>query len=89
VVEPPLAKLSDMELELKARHNVEAQCEMGKRKVNKRDSISVVIGANYLKRASRNGSSDAKAALQKVYDTLERDAAAGNTHAKNLLEVIK
>jgi phage FluMu protein Com len=89
VVESPLSRLSDMELETKAQHSVEAQYEIGKRKVKRGDSISIVLGTNFLKKAAKNGSSDAKEALQKVYNSLESDAAAGNTHAKNLLEVIK
>ena len=89
VVEPPLSSLSDMELETKARHSVEAQFEIGKRKVKQGDSISIVLGTNFLKKAAQNGSSEAKTALQTVYKSLESDAAAGNTHAKNLLEVIK
>lgn len=89
VVESPLSRLSDMELETKAQHSVEAQFEIGKRKVKRGDSISIVIGTNFLKEAAKNGSSEAKAALQKVYLNLEQKAAAGNTHAKNLLEVIK
>lgn len=89
VVESPLSSLSDMELETKARHSVEAQFEIGKRKVKQGDSISIVLGTNFLKKAAQNGSSEAKTALQTVYKSLESDAAAGNTHAKNLLEVIK
>ena len=84
-----LAKLTDMELELKAKNNVEAQYEYGKRKVLKGDSVSIVIGANYLRLAAKNGYSDANAALQKVCNQLEHDAANGNNHARNLLEVIK
>ena len=89
VADSPLSRLSDMELETKAQHSVEAQYEIGKRKVKRGDSISIVLGTNFLKKAAKNGSSDAKEALQKVYNSLESDAAAGNTHAKNLLEVIK
>lgn len=89
VVESPLSSLSDMELETKAQHSVEAQYEIGKRKVARKDSVSVVLGTNYLKKAAQNGSSEADAALQKVYKSLENDADKGSTLAKNLLEVIK
>ena len=84
-----LKAMSDYELAQEARDNAEAQYELGKRKIARKDSIDVVIGVNYLKLAARNGSSDAEAALHKVYGSLERDAANGSSLARNLLDVIK
>ena len=84
-----LKSMSDYELAQEARDNAEAQYELGKRKIARKDSIDIVIGVNYLKLAARNGSSDAEAALHKVYGSLERDAANGSSLARNLLDVIK
>ena len=84
-----LKAMSDYELAQEARHDAEAQYELGKRKIARKDSIDIVIGVNYLKLAARNGSSDAEAALHKVYGSLERDAANGSSLARNLLDVIK
>ena len=83
------AKLGDYELEDYARKgDIHAQYELGKRWVNIKDSINIVKGTNYLKLASRNGSSEARRALQNVKSTLRNAANNGNTHAENLLKVI-
>lgn len=82
-------KLGDYELEDYARKgDIHAQYELGKRWVNRKDSINIVKGTNYLKLASRNGSSEARRALQNVKSTLRNAANNGNTHAENLLKVI-
>lgn len=81
-------KLSDLELELRAKDDVTAQFKIGKRYVNRKDSINIVKGTNYLKLARRNGSAEARKALLKVESSLRRDADSGNSHAANLLEVI-
>lgn len=80
--------LADYELERLAKKDVKAQYELGKRWVNRKDSINIVKGINYLKMASRNGSSEARNALQSVRSTLREKADNGNTHAENLLKVI-
>lgn len=83
------AKLGDYELEDYARKgDIHAQYALGKRWVNIKDSINIVKGTNYLKLASRNGSSEARRALQNVKSTLRNAANNGNTHAENLLKVI-
>lgn len=83
------ANLGDYDLEDYARKgDVHAQYELGKRWVNIKDSINIVKGTNYLKLASRNGSSEARRALQNVKSTLRNAANNGNTHAENLLKVI-
>lgn len=84
-----LKDMSDYDLAREAKSSAEAQYELGKRKIARKDSIDIVIGVNYLKLAARNGSSDAEAALHKVYGSLERDAANGSSLARNLLDVIK
>lgn len=80
--------LDDYELQQMAKDDVKAQYVLGKRLVNRKDSTYIVLGANYLKLASRNGSSEARNALQSVKSTLRKAANNGNTHAENLLKVI-
>lgn len=78
--------LSDYELEQQAmKGNAEAQCVLGKRWVNRHDSINVVKGINYLKLAARNGSSEAQTTLRRVYTALQQSAANGSTMAGNIL----
>ena len=81
-------KLDDYELQQMAKKDVKAQLELGKRLVNRKDSVYIVLGTNYLKLASRNGSEEARNALQSVKATLRDAANRGNTHAENLLKVI-
>ena len=81
-----LANMSEYDLERMAmKGDAEAQCLLGKRWVNKGDSINVVKGIKYLKQAAHNGSSEAKTALDKVYATLQRSVANGSTTANNIL----
>ena len=78
--------LSDYELEQQAmKGNAEAQCVLGKRWVNRHDSLNVVKGIKYLKLAARNGSSEAQTALRKVYAALQQSANNGSTMAGNIL----
>ena len=77
---------SDYELErLAMEGDVSAQYELGKRWVNKHDSINIVKGIKYLKLASQNGSSEARQALNRVSSALELEASHGNTTAENIL----
>lgn len=81
-----LAGMSEYDLEkLAVKGDAEAQCLLGKRWVNKGDSINVVKGIKYLKQAAHNGSSEATTALRKVYATLQQSAANGSTTAGNIL----
>ena len=83
---PDIASMSEYDLErLAMKGDAEAQCQLGKRWVNKGDSINVVKGIKYLKQAAHNGSSEAKTALNKVYATLQQSAANGSTTASNIL----
>ena len=84
------ASLSNYELEMKAGHgDVKAQLVLGKRWVNIGDSINVTKGVSYLRQAARNGSTDANRSLQEVRRKLQRSAASGNIHARNLLEALR
>lgn len=83
---PDIASMSEYDLErLAMEGDAEAQCQLGKRWVNKGDSINVVKGIKYLKQAANNGSSEATTALMKVYATLQQSAANGSTTASNIL----
>lgn len=84
------SKMKDYELELLAgKSDVKAQYELGRRWVNKKDSVNIVKGVSYLKQAANGGSSEAGSSLRKLYQSLEQSANNGNSHARNLLEVIK
>lgn len=65
--------------------DVDAQYQLGKRWVNKHDSVNVVKGIKYLKLAAQNGSSEARDALRKVYTALEQSARNGSATAGNIL----
>ena len=81
-----LADMSEYDLEkLAVKGDADAQCLLGKRWINKGDSINVVKGIKYLKQAAYNGSSEARIALRKVYATLQQSAANGSTTASNIL----
>ena len=81
-----LSSLSTYELEkLAMSGHVDAQYELGKRWVNKHDSINVVKGIKYLKLAAQNGSSDARSALRTVFAALQQSAANGSSTASNIL----
>ena len=81
-----LTGMNEYDLEkLAVKGDAEAQCLLGKRWVNKGDSINVVKGIKYLKQAAYNGSSEARTALRKVYATLQQSAANGSTTAENIL----
>lgn len=83
---PKQDTISDYELERLAMNgDVSAQYELGKRWVNKHDSINIVKGIKYLKLALQNGSSEARQALNRVSSALEREASHGNTTAENIL----
>ena len=81
-----LTEMSEYDLErLAMKGDAEAQCLLGKRWVNKGDSINVVKGMKYLKQAANNGSIEARTALRKVYATLQLSATNGSTTASNIL----
>ncbi len=78
--------LSDYQLEQKASHgDREAQYELGCRKVNQGGSANVILGINYLKQASLNGSSKATRTYQDCLRTLRYKAAKGDSTASFIL----
>ncbi len=84
-----IIEIGESELEqLAGNGDVNAQYKLGKLWVNRKDSINIVKGCNYLKLASLNGHNEARRVLQDVKSTLREAANNGNTHAENLLKVI-
>ena len=84
--QPHLTSLSNYDLEkLALGGDVDAQYQLGKRWVNKHDSINVVKGIKYLKMAAQNGSSEASNALRTVFSALQQSAANGSSTAGNIL----
>lgn len=82
----PATTQSDYELERQAvSGHVEAQYELGKRWVNRHDSVSVVKGIKYLRLAAQNGSVEAQRALRSVFAALQQSAANGSSTADNIL----
>lgn len=80
------ASMSEYDLErLAMKGDAEAQCLLGKRWVNKGDSVNVVKGIKYLKLAAKNGSSEARTTLRSVYTILQQSATNGSTTASNIL----
>lgn len=83
---PHMTSLSNYDLEqLAISGDVEAQYQLGKRWVSRRDSSNVVKGIKYLKLAARNGSSEATRALRTVYTALQQSAVQGSSTAENIL----
>lgn len=81
-----ITSLNNYELEkLAMSGHVEAQYQLGRRWVNLHDSINVVKGIKYLKLAARNGSAEARQALQNVFTALQQSAANGSSTAGNIL----
>ena len=85
--QPPVNDYSTMsDYDLERRHNdPQALCELGKRKVRQNGTASIVLGINYLKKASNMGSADARQVLEAVYDRLENMAANGDSIAADIL----
>lgn len=78
--------MSEYDLErLAIKGDAEAQYLLGKRWVNKGDSVNVVKGIKYLKLAAQNGSSEARTTLRRVFTTLQQSANSGSTTASNIL----
>ena len=76
-------------LELLANKNdVEAQYELGKRLVHASGSKSIIMGINWLHKASRNGSSQARQTLNKALHTLQYKAGQGDSVAIYILNSI-
>lgn len=80
------ASLNDYDLQRLANQgDADAQYELGRRYVQKRGSNNIVLGLNYLRRASLNGSSKASDAYRKCMNRLQQQAAAGDSIAQVIL----
>lgn len=84
-----LSTLDLYSLELLANKNdVAAQYELGKRLVHASGSKNVIMGINWLQKASINGSSQARQLKNKAIRTLQSKAARGDSVAYNILQQI-
>ncbi|MBR6826851.1 MAG: hypothetical protein IKM76_01630 [Prevotella sp.] len=85
---PSVKDMNLLELELAANNdnNIEAQYELGRRKINSADSASIVLGINYLKKAISNGSAVAQQELERTRQKLQQGAANGNTAYQYILD---
>lgn len=85
---PSVKDMNLVELELAANNenNVEAQYELGRRKTSSTDSVSIVLGINYLKKAIINGSTAAQQELERTRQKLQQGAANGNTAYQYILD---
>ena len=86
VKEVDYTQLSQYDLvQLANKNDARAQYELGKRYVKGEGSNTVVLGINYLKEASRNGSSEAQSTLINVINRLQRKADNGDSIAYQIL----
>ena len=84
-----LTSLDLYSLELLANKNdVSAQYELGQRLVRSSGSKNVVLGINWLHKASLNGSSQARQVMNKAVRTLQTKAAQGDSIAYYILNTI-
>lgn len=84
-----LTSMSLYSLELLANKNdVDAQFELGKRLVHTSGSKNIVMGINWLHKASLNGSSQAHQVMNKAIRSLQQKAAQGDTVAYHILNSI-
>ena len=93
--EKPAIKHTDLtsmdlySLELLANKNdVDAQYELGKRLVHTSGSKNIIMGINWLHKASQNGSSQARQTLNKALHSLQNKAAQGDSVAIYILNSI-
>ena len=83
------ASMDQYSLELLANKNdVEAQYELGKRLVHSSGYRSIIMGINWLNKAARNGSSQARQTLNKALQSLQSKAAQGDSVAIYILNSI-
>jgi len=76
------------ELEQAALHgDADAQLELGRELVNRRESHQVILGLNYLRQAARNGSSEAGRLWNQTVQALQQ-RAANDSAAYYILTVI-
>lgn len=84
-----LASMDQYSLELLANKNdVNAQYELGRRLVHGSGSKNIIMGINWLRKAARNGSSQARQTLNKALQSLQSKAAQGDSTAIYILNSI-
>lgn len=84
-----LSSMDLYSLELLANKNdVDAQYELGKRLVHASGSKSIIMGINWLHKASHNGSSQARQTLNKALQSLQSKASQGDSVAIYILNSI-
>lgn len=84
-----LASMSLYSLELLANKNdLDAQYELGKRLVHSSGSKNIIMGINWLNKAARNGSSQARQVVNKAVRSLQGKAAQGDSVAIYILNSI-
>lgn len=84
-----VASMDLYSLELQAnKNNVAAQYELGQRLVHASGSKNVVMGINWLQKASLNGSSQAQQLKNKAVRSLQSKAAHGDSVAYSILQLI-
>lgn len=84
-----LASMDLYSLELLANKNdANAQYELGKRLVHTSGSKNIIMGINWLKKASRSGSSQAYQTLNKALHSLQTKASQGDSVAIYILHSI-
>lgn len=85
-----MTSMSLYSLELQANKNdVDAQYELGKRLVHSSGSKNIIMGINWLRKASRNGSSQARQTMYKALNSLKNKAAQGDSVAIYILNSIE
>ena len=85
-----MTSMSLYSLELRANKNdVDAQYELGKRLVHSSGSKNIIMGINWLRKASRNGSSQARQTMNKALNSLKNKAAQGDSVAIYILNSIE
>lgn len=85
-----MTSMSLYSLELQANKNdVDAQYELGKRLVHSSGSKNIIMGINWLRKASRNGSSQARQTMNKALNSLKNKAAQGDSVAIYILNSIE
>jgi DNA-directed RNA polymerase subunit RPC12/RpoP len=86
---PNYESMPDYDLERLALHNdAKAQYVLGKRFMNKKGSSNIILGLNYLRMASKNGSKDAGNAWQKHVRAIQERAELGDSVAYEILKKI-
>ena len=83
------SKLSDYDLELKSRNDVNAQYELGKRLVGRGRLNNIIRGIILLREAARKGHRLAESKLNETINSYERKAARGDSIAIHILSSIK